>query len=58
MSSLKNIVAGMDPEDALKDIAQVLKGLFRDLGKDAASGFLMDMIEQSGGDKLTSMVHL
>ncbi len=58
MHTMREIMAGMDPEKALEEVAEALKELLRDLGKDAASDFVMNLIEHSGGDKLTSMVHL
>ena len=48
----------MDPEKALAQIIQVLVRLLADLDDDARERFLMQLIDQSEGDKVSSMVHL
>ena len=52
------MVGRMDPEEALTEISKVLKVLFSSLGEEARSEFLWDLIGESGGDKVSSLVHL
>jgi hypothetical protein len=58
MEEMLKIVSRMDPEEALGKIGEVLKGLFSVLGEDARSQFLWDLLGESGGDKVSSLVHL
>ena len=48
----------MDPEEALTEISKVLKVLFSALGEEARSQFLWDLMGESQGDKVSSLVHL
>jgi hypothetical protein len=52
------IVSRMDPEDALVEISKVLKVLFSTLGEEARSQFLWELMGESRGDKVSSLVHL
>ncbi len=52
------IVSRMDPEDALVEISRVLKVLFSTLGEEARSQFLWELMGESRGDKVSSLVHL
>jgi hypothetical protein len=58
MEEILKIVGQMDPEEALTKIAKVLKVLFSSLGEEARSQFLWDLMGESGGDKVSSLVHL
>lgn len=58
MDEMLKIVSGMDPEAALEEMAKVLKVLFESLGEEARSQFLWDLMGESGGDKVSSLVHL
>ncbi|SPF35727.1 conserved hypothetical protein [Syntrophobacter sp. SbD1] len=58
MEEMLKIVARMDPEEALAAISKVLKVLFSALGEEARSQFLWDLMGESGGDKVSSLVHL
>ena len=58
MDEILKIVGGMDPEEALDEIAKVLKVLFSSLGEDARSQFMWNLMGESGGDKVSSLVHL
>ena len=58
MDELIQIMSRMDPEKALAQIIQVLVRLLADLDDDARERFLMQLIDQSEGDKVSSMVHL
>jgi hypothetical protein len=52
------IISRMDPEDALVEISKVLKVLFSTLGEEARSQFLWELMGESRGDKVSSLVHL
>ena len=58
MEDMLKMVARMDPEDALGEISKVLKVLFSALGEEARSQFLWDLMGESRGDKVSSLVHL
>jgi hypothetical protein len=58
MEELLKIIANMAPEEALSKIATITQTLLADLDSDTRERFLMDLIGQSGGDKVTGMVHL
>jgi hypothetical protein len=58
MEELQDVIAGMDPKEALSEIAKALKILFRDLDEESRSQFLLTLVGDSEGDKLSSMVHL
>ncbi len=58
MEEMQKMVNRMDPEEALAQIAEVLKTLFAGLEEEARSQFLWDLMGESQGDKVTSLVHL
>ncbi len=58
MEKIRKIVGRMDPEKALEEISEVLKVLFSALGEEARSQFLWDLLGESSGDKVSSLVHL
>ncbi len=58
MEELQRIIDGMDPKKAIAEMAKALRKLFPLLGEDERTDFVMDLIGESGGDKLSSMVHL
>jgi len=58
MEDMLKMVTRMDPEDALGEISKVLKVLFSVLGEEACSQFLWDLMGESRGDKVLSLVHL
>ncbi len=58
MDELFNIVSQMKTETALTEIAKALKRLLSDLDSKSRERYLMNLIEQSKGDKVTGMVHL
>jgi len=58
MEEILNIVGRMDPEEALTELSRVLKVLFAALGEETRSEFLWDLMGESGGDKVSSLVHL
>lgn len=58
MDELFKIITNMAPEEALSKITTILERLLVDLDNEARERFLMNLIEQSGGDKVSGMVHL
>jgi hypothetical protein len=58
MNQLFEIISSMDPEKALAEITTILGNLLDDLDKDARERFMINLIGQSEGDKVSSMVHL
>jgi hypothetical protein len=58
MDELFKIISAMAPEEALAKIATVVGRLLADLDNQARERFLMNLIGQSEGDKVSSMVHL
>ena len=58
MEEMLKIVGRMDPEVALTEIGKVLKMLFSALGEEARSQFMWDLMGESKGDKVSSLVHL
>ena len=58
MEEMLKMVGRMDPEEALAEIAGVLKVLFSALGEEARSQFLWELMGESRGDKVSSLVHL
>ncbi len=58
MEDIQSIAARMEPEEALSEISRALKVLFTTLGEEARSEFLWNLMGESKGDKVTSLVHL
>ena len=58
MDKLLEWASRMAPEAALSEITGVLGRLLHDLDPDAREQFLMNLIGQSEGDKISGMVHL
>ena len=58
MEDVLKIFGRMDPEEALAKVSEVLKMLFSTLGEEARSQFLWDLMGESKGDKVSSLVHL
>ena len=58
MEEMLKIVSRMDPEIALSEIGKVLKTIFSALGEEARSQFIWELMGESKGDKVTSLVHL
>jgi hypothetical protein len=57
MSKIKQLVDNMDPYEAVSEIAAIMKNLLPLLSEEARLKFVAGLAEDSGGDKLTSMVH-
>ncbi len=58
MEEVMKVVERLDPEEALAEIAKALKKLFLVLDEEARTRFLLDLVGESQGDKVSSMVHL
>lgn len=58
MEEMLKIAERMDPEEALAEISKVLRVLFSALGEEARSQFLWELMGESRGDKVSSLVHL
>jgi hypothetical protein len=56
--TLQHLTDEMPPEKAIKEIASVVKRLFPLLEEKARLNFVMDLIGDTGQDKVASMVHL
>ena len=57
-SKIDELVESMEPEKAALELAGAIKKLFPILGEEARLHFVMNLVEESGEDKLSSMVHL
>jgi hypothetical protein len=58
MDEFFKIISRMAREEALSQITMVIGSLLADLDADARERFVMNLINQSEGDKVSSMVHL
>jgi hypothetical protein len=58
MEEMLKLVGRMDPSEALTEMSKLLKTLFSTLGEEARSQFLWDLLGESRGDKVSSLVHL
>jgi hypothetical protein len=58
MEEMLKTISCMDPEEAMADMAKALKVLFSALGEETRTQFLLDLIGESQGDKVSSLVHL
>ncbi len=57
-NKIQELVNNMEPQEAASALFFVLKGLFPLLDEDARIRFVMNLIGDSGDDKVTSLVHL
>ena len=58
MTELQRTLDAREPEEALTVLAEALTTLLPILEEEARLRFLLDLVEERHGDKLTSMVHL
>ena len=56
--SLQQLVDELPPERAFKEIVSVVKKLFPLLEEKSRLNFVMNLIGETGQDKVTSLVHL
>jgi thioredoxin-like negative regulator of GroEL len=58
MDKFLEAVSNMPPEDALSQLTAVLDRMLDDLDEEGRQRFVKNLIEQSQGDKVSSLVHL
>jgi len=58
MEEIVKLVTSMDPKEASAQLAKGLKSLFPLLGEEARTRFIIELVGESQGDKVSSMVHL
>jgi hypothetical protein len=58
MDEMLNLVGRMDPHEAVAEIARALKMLFAVLDEEVRTQFLLNLIGEAEGDKVSSLVHL
>ncbi len=58
MNEIQRALKDMDPEEALTALATAVKSLLPNLSEEARLRFLLDLVEERQGDKLSSTVHL
>ena len=58
MNHVERLLYSLDPEVAADQAAKALKQLLPLLGEEARNRFIMNLIGESGEDKISSMVHL
>ena len=58
MNEIAKVFSRLDPEDAARQAASALKQLLPLLGEEGRAGFIMNLLGESGQDKISSMVHL
>ena len=58
MNEIARILNTMDPEDAATQTAVALQQLLPLLGEEGRNQFIMNLLGESGQDKIASMVHL
>ncbi|MBI5583546.1 MAG: hypothetical protein HY892_06960 [Deltaproteobacteria bacterium] len=56
--TIQELVKKMDPEKALKEIAQAVKTLFPLLDQESRLNFVVSLIGDAGADKVASLVNL
>ena len=58
MDTLLETISRMPLDKALSQITEILGRLLTDLDNESRERFMMNLIEQSQGDKVSGMVHL
>jgi len=58
VNKIQELVNKMEPQEAASALALVIKDLFPLLNEDIRIKFVMDLIGDSGDDKVSSLVHL
>lgn len=58
VDKIQSLINDMEPQEAASALAFVIKGLFPLLDEDIRIKFVMDLIGDSGEDKVSSLVHL
>ena len=58
VDKIQSLVTNMAPQEAASALSLVIKNLFPLLDEDARMRFVMNLVGDSGDDKVTSLVHL
>ena len=58
MNEIEKVFSRLDPEDAADQAANALKKLLPLLGEEGRTRFIMNLLGETGQDKISSMVHL
>lgn len=58
MTDIRKIFKNTDPEQAMAEIAEVVKQLFSHVSSEARMNFIYKLIGNAGDEKTASMVHL
>ena len=58
MNEIEKTFNNMDPEDAANQTAIALKQLLPLLSEEGRNRFIMNLLGETGQDKISSMVHL
>jgi hypothetical protein len=58
MNEIEKILNSLDPEDAAAQTAKALKKFLPLLGEEGRNRFIMNLLGETGQDKVSSMVHL
>jgi hypothetical protein len=58
MNQIATVLKQMDPQAALDAVGEALKSIFPQVSEETRSAFLLQIVGESGADKVSSMVHL
>ncbi|HIJ91502.1 MAG: hypothetical protein OEV89_12600 [Desulfobulbaceae bacterium] len=58
MEEIQKIIARMDPEEALTEMAKVASKLFPQVSEEARLHFVVGLVGEAGADKVASLVQL
>ena len=58
MNEIEKILNSLDPAEAATQTAAALKQLLPLLGEEGRNRFIMNLLGETGQDKISSMVHL
>ena len=58
MNDIEKVFSRLDPEDAANQTAIALKQLLPLLDEEGRTRFIMNLLGETGQDKISSMVHL
>jgi hypothetical protein len=58
MREIEQIVDGLEPAEVLAALAPIIKKNLAHLDEEARTGFVTSILDESNGDKLSSMVNL
>jgi hypothetical protein len=58
VDKIQSLVNNMEPREAASALTSIIKNLFPLLDEDVRIRFVMNLIDDSGDDKVSSLVHL